>query len=101
MLAFDCCREECGIAEDVEHVLGSRNKQSLALMHLHAIDVGIAMQTNRDDKRIAVEIDLLSMLHHNTIDREIRTFDEWSHRQSAVVRRAILGIDLKIDGIFG
>ena len=80
---FDDClfslhrsREERGVAEDIENVLAGRHKDGLTLTDLNAVDVGITPQADYDDERVAVEIDLLGHLYHDTVHHEIGAVDE-------------------------
>ena len=93
--------EEGGIAENIEHILAGWHEDGLALTDADAIDVGLAPETYHDDERVAVEINLLGYLDDDTMDDEVGTVDELAGRLRRVVRRAVLGPHLIVDGLFG
>ena len=68
--------EEGGVAEDIEDVLAGRHKDRLSLTDLDAVDVGLSSKTDHDDKRVAVEINLLGHLYHHAMHHEVRAVDE-------------------------
>ena len=68
--------EEGGVAEDIEDVLTGRHEDGLALTDLYTVDIGLAPETDHDDERVAVEVDLLGNLYHYAMYHEIWTVDE-------------------------
>ena len=93
--------EECGIAKDVQDVLTGGHQDGLTLSDFNAIDVGFSPKTDHDDERIAVEIHLLSHLHHHAMHHEVWTVDELRRGLGAVVRGAISRPYLVVDGLLG
>ena len=66
-LLIDMCGQERGVAKDIKYIFRGWHKQGFALANLHTVDIGLAPKTDDDDKRIAVEVDLLCHLHHHTM----------------------------------
>ena len=100
-LLIDMCGQERGVAKDIKYIFRGWHKQGFALANLHTVDIGLAPKTDDDDKRIAVEVDLLCHLYHHTVHHEIRTVDELGRGLCAVVGGAIFGPDLIVDSILG
>lgn len=95
------CREESGVAEDVEYIFGGGYKKRFALTHFDAIDVSFAPEAHHHDEGVTMEVDLLSNLNDDAMDDEVWAVDQLRGRLCAVVGGAILRPYLIVDGIFG
>ena len=68
-------QEGC-VAKDIEDIFAGRHEDRLALTDLNTIDIRFSPETDHDDERIAVEIDLLGHLHHHAMHHEVGTVDK-------------------------
>ena len=95
------CRKERGVAEDVEDILAGWHEDGLTLTDLDTVDIGLSPKTNHNDKRVAVEVNLLSYLYHHAMHHEVRTVDELRRGFGTVVRSTIGWPYLIVDGSLG
>ena len=75
MISHRGSKEGC-VAEDIEDVLAGRHENRFALTDVDTVDIGIAPQTDHDDERITMKVNLLSHLHHHAMHHEMGTVDE-------------------------
>ena len=71
------------------------------MLDMNAVDMRFTPQTNDHHKGIRVQVNLGCHLHHNTINREIRTVDKFGVGFSRIIGRAVLRPYLIIDRLFG
>ena len=76
MISLQCCRKECSIPKDIQHILTGRNEERLPLMHFDAVDICFTSETHYHNKRVYMIVYLCRHLYHDTINIEIRTVDK-------------------------
>ena len=76
MISLQCCRKECRIPKDIQHILTGRNEECLPLMHFDAVDICFTSETHYHNKRVYMIVYLCRHLYHDTINIEIRTVDK-------------------------
>ena len=71
MISHRGSKEGC-VAEDIEDVLAGRHENRFALTDVDTVDIGIAPQTDHDDKRITMKVNLLSHLNHHPMHHKMK-----------------------------
>ena len=67
----------------------------------NAVDIRFSPEAYYDHERVGMQIDLCRYLYDDAVDREIRAVDEFGIGFGGVIRRAVLGPNLIVDGFFG